>query len=69
MKKFNIKCPSEKKMREVEIRCLNGNNVTSENVPFVSMTKEKKIIVKAAPMAYVPELKSFILKHIDYLAE
>ena len=55
-------------MRIVADNWLDGENVLCEKVPFIFM-KDKKEVLKATPMAYVPRLKHFILQHLDYLHE
>ena len=55
-------------MRTVADNWLDGGYILCEKVPFL-FTKEKKQIIKALPMAYVAQLKDFILQHLDYLHE
>ena len=66
MKKFNIKCPSEKKMRIVEREYLDGKKILCEKTPFIFI-KDKQHVMKTAPMAYIPNVKEFVFAHLDYL--
>ena len=51
-----------KKLSEWEI----GDNIMSEKTPFM-FNKDHKNFMKAAPMAYVVDLKEHILKYLDLL--
>ena len=55
-------------MRVVAENWLNGEKIISENTPFL-FVKDKKQYIKAAPMAYIPNLKDFILQHLEYVEE
>ena len=66
MKKFNIKCPSEKKMRQFAGENVQLTEVSVEMTPFTFLVN-KKMVLKAAPMTYVANLKEFIFKRLKYL--
>ena len=68
MRKFGITTISEKKMRVLISEWKVGSDVVCELTPFVSV-KDKVSVMKAAPMAYVNDLKSNILHYLDLLAQ
>ena len=68
MRKFGVKLPSEKKMRAAMGEWKIGEDINCEKTPFI-FTKDKKRVMKSAPMAYVKDLKECILQFLDLLEQ
>lgn len=60
MRKFGLTCQSEKYMHYIMKGWLNGMHLEAELTPF-QVKKNKEIQMISAPMAYVKNLKDFVL--------